>query len=135
MEVSTEDYLKAIFNLQQVDSGTVKTLAISERLKISPAAVSEMLRKLSDKGLVNHAPYRGVSLTKKGVQSGRNMVRRHRILEMYLYKVLDFPWDQLHEEAERLEHAASDALIDRLEEKLRFPKFDPHGSPIPERSC
>ncbi len=131
MEISTEDYLKAIFNLETVRGTEVKPQAISDKLQITPASVSEMMRKLSDKKLVNYAPYKGVSLTQKGRSIGQNMVRRHRILEMYLHQVLGYTWDKVHEEADRLEHAASDTLIQKMEFALHFPKFDPHGDPIP----
>jgi len=131
METSLEDYLKAIFKLQEKPDSYVKTQAISAKLQITQAAVSEMIKRLAEKGFVQHTPYRGVCLTKKGLQLGQNIVRRHRILETYLNRVLGFSWDQVHEEAERLEHAASDVLIDKMEEKMRFPQYDPHGDPIP----
>ncbi len=132
-EIRTEDYLKAIFKLQTQDIENVKPHAISEKLGISPAAVSEMLKKLSEKGFISYAPYKGVSLTPKGKSTGRNMVRRHRILELYLHEKLSFGWNTVHQEAEQLEHAASDELINKMEAALGYPKFDPHGDPIPDQ--
>ncbi len=128
MTISTEDYLKAIFN------GYVKTQAIAEKLDVSPAAVTDMLKRLSEKGYLVYERYRGVTLTKSGLEMAKGMVRRHRILELYLNQVLGFPWDKVHEEAEQLEHAASDALINRMEEVLGFPSVDPHGDPIPSQN-
>ena len=133
MENSTENYLKTIFNLSQRDSNEVKSADIAARLNISTPAVSEMLRKLTDQGFIDHKPYKGVSLTRKGERYGCNMVRRHRIWEMYLHKVLDYPWHKVHAEAEKLEHASSDDLINVLDEKLDFPTTDPHGDPIPSK--
>ncbi len=127
---STEDYLKVIYNLSLASSGYVKTMAISEALQISAPAVSEMVRKLSEKGYVVHIPYKGVKLTRLGLNTGKNMVRRHRILEAYLFDI-GFPQEKLHDEAEKLEHAASDELIDLMEKVLNYPKVDPHGSLIP----
>jgi DtxR family Mn-dependent transcriptional regulator len=110
----------------------VKTHVISERLKVTPAAVSDMLKKLSEKKFISYKPYQGVLLTKTGTAYGRTMVRRHRILEMYLHQKLGFQWDEVHKEAEQLEHAASEKLINKMDEDLGFPKFDPHGDPIPD---
>lgn len=131
MEISTENYLKTLFKLQESNLKNIKTNILSEKLQISPPAVSEMLKKLAEKGYIFYAPYQGASLTTKGLQIGRNIVRRHRILEMYLHQKLGYSWDKVHDEAEKLEHAASDTLIQRMEEALDFPEFDPHGDPIP----
>ncbi len=131
MEVSTEDYLKALFHLQEESGPSVKTNALSEKLHISPSAVTDMLKKLAAKKYVTYAPYRGVTLTKEGRAIGCNIVRRHRILELYLHQKLGYSWDQVHAEAEQLEHAASDDLIQKMEAALGFPHFDPHGDPIP----
>lgn len=133
MKQVTENYLKLIFNLQQTEKGGVKPLSISKHLDVSPPAVSEMLKKLAQEDYIHYVPYRGVKLTKKGLIQGQNMVRRHRLWEMYLHKVLGFPWDKVHEEAERLEHASSDDLINKLEEAMGFPEYDPHGDPIPSK--
>ena len=129
MTISTEDYLKTLFILQRIQSGAIKTNTIASRMNVS--SVSEMIKKLSEKKLVTYSPYQGVKLTKNGVDQGRNMVRRHRILELFLHEVLGLPWDKVHQEAEQLEHASSDTVINKMEELLNFPKFDPHGDPIP----
>jgi DtxR family transcriptional regulator, Mn-dependent transcriptional regulator len=131
MSTSTEDYLKSLFTLQRIQTGAVKTSTIAAHMNVSSAAVSEMIKKLSVKKLLTYSPYHGVELTKEGVSQGRNMVRRHRILELFLHEVLGLPWDKVHQEAEQLEHASSDIVINKMEEILDFPKFDPHGDPIP----
>ena len=133
MNQVTENYLKLIFNLQQTGNGEVKPLLLAKHLDVSPPAVSEMLKKLAQENYIDYAPYKGVKLTEKGLIQGQNMVRRHRLWEMYLHKVLGFAWDKVHEEAERLEHASSDELINRLEKALDFPEYDPHGDPIPSK--
>lgn len=133
MKQVTENYLKLIFNLQHSEKGEVKPLLLSKHLEVSPPAVSEMLKKLAQEKYIDYVPYKGVKLTPKGLIQGQNMVRRHRLWEMYLHKVLGFAWDKVHEEAERLEHASSDDLINRLEEALDFPEYDPHGDPIPSK--
>ena len=136
MNFSSENYLKIIFKLQyseNLSNRSVKPLSISRELGVSPAAVTDMLKKLSDDGYTNHAPYKGVSLTKKGIEKGREMVRRHRIWELYLQQILGYSWGEVHQEAELLEHASSERLINRLEELLGFPKYDPHGDPIPSK--
>jgi DtxR family Mn-dependent transcriptional regulator len=127
---SIEDYIKAIFQLSK-DDGLVQTSAIAERLDVRPASVSNMMRRLATLELVNHEPYRGVQLTDDGEQLARRMVRRHRLLERFLVEILDYPWDEVHEEAERLEHAVSPRFVDRLDEFLKNPSTDPHGAPIP----
>lgn len=134
MKQSTQNYLKVIFSICYPDiRSMVKVSEISKKLDISPAAVTEMIKKLVSEGYVVNEPYKGVRLTKKGEKIGRNMVRHHRLWEAYLHQVLGLPWDKVHEEAERLEHACSDYLIDKIEEHLGFPQFDPHGNPIPDR--
>lgn len=130
----TQDYLKAIASLAVLDVNTsVKPKDIAERLGVSPAAITDMVRKLESEGYVTSAPYKGVFLTEKGRLLGANMIRHHRLWEAFLHDELGLSWDQVHDEAERLEHACSDALIDKIEEKLGFPRFDPHGNPIPDR--
>ena len=133
--LSKQDYLKAIFTLCLTDDKkTVKVGELSKRLDISPAAVTEMTGKLVDDGMVTSAPYKGLTLTKKGIAFGKNMMRRHRLWETYLCQELNFPADKVHDEAERLEHACSDELINIIDEKLGFPKKDPHDNPIPDRN-
>ncbi len=127
---STEDYLKTIYSLE-ADGGTAQTSAIAEALEVAPPSVSGMVKRLSESGLLEHVPYRGVQLTKAGRRAALRMVRRHRILETYLTSKLGYDWDSVHEEAERLEHAVSDELIERMAMALGNPAYDPHGAPIP----
>jgi len=130
---SVEDYLKAIYGL--CESGDpASTSAIAEALDIQPASVTGMVKRLAESGLVEHVPYRGVRLTKTGIREALRVLRRHRILETYLCERLGFAWDDVHGEAERLEHAASDTLIEKMAAALEFPSHDPHGAPIPTRS-
>lgn len=127
---STEDYLKTIYKLE-AQSGAAMTSAIADALEIAPPSVSGMVKRLSESGLLQHVPYRGVQLTDAGRQAALRMLRRHRILEAYLIDRLGYRWDNVHDEAERLEHAVSDDLIERMATALGDPKFDPHGAPIP----
>ena len=127
-----EDYLKAIYDLER-GAQPATTNAIAERLDISPASVSGMMRRLAEQGLISHEPYRGVRLTDDGRRAALRTLRRHRILECYLTEVLGYPWDRVHDEAERLEHAASEELIERMADALGDPVHDPHGAPIPSR--
>ncbi|WP_040728397.1 metal-dependent transcriptional regulator [Thiomicrorhabdus sp. Kp2] len=128
-----EDYLKIIYKLE--DSGSVEkgvqTSIIAERLSISQASVSNMIKKLADKNYISYAPYYGVSLTESGRKIALNMIRKHRILEQYLVERLGYSWDEVDEEAEVLEHAISDKLANRMWDDLGQPTHDPHGSPIP----
>lgn len=127
-----EDYLKTIYEIERAD-GAASTNDIATRLAIAPASVSGMIRRLADHGLLKHERYRGVRLTNAGRTAALRTLRRHRILECYLAEVLGYDWDRVHEEAERLEHAASDELIDRMATALGEPTVDPHGAPIPTR--
>lgn len=131
---STEDYLKAILSLSGVAGDPVQTSAIAEALAVAPASVSGMLRRLAGDGLLEHERYRGVRLSAAGRTAALRIVRRHRILESYLTSRLGYDWHAVHEEAERLEHAASDELIERMALVLGDPAYDPHGAPIPTRS-
>lgn len=127
---SVEDYLKAIYHLS--GAGTpAATSDIANLLDLAPASVTGMVKRLSEQGLLEHVPYKGVELTPAGRRAALRMVRRHRILESYLVAFLDYTWDTVHEEAERLEHAVSDALIERMALALGNPSVDPHGDPIP----
>ena len=128
---SVEDYLKAIYRLSP-GGRTASTSEIANALELSPASVSGMIKRLSEQGLLEHAPYRGVQLTAEGLRQALRMVRRHRLLETYLVAFLGYSWDAVHDEAERLEHAVSDALIERMAAALGNPGFDPHGDPIPD---
>jgi DtxR family transcriptional regulator, Mn-dependent transcriptional regulator len=127
-----EDYLKAIYDLERVGT-PASTNDIADRLAISPASVSGMMRRLAEQRLITHEPYRGVRLTGAGRKAALRTLRRHRILECYLTEVLGYEWDGVHSEAERLEHAASDDLIERMAAALGDPTQDPHGAPIPTR--
>lgn len=130
---STEDYLKAVYGLAGDQEGAVQTTALAGALGIAPASVSGMLRRLSKDGLLTHVPYHGVRLTATGRRLALRVVRRHRILECYLTNRLGYDWDAVHAEAERLEHAVSDKLIERMALVLGDPPYDPHGAPIPTR--
>ncbi len=129
---SREDYLKAIYQLGQEET-PVATSALARRLGVGDGSVSGMLRNLSAKKLIRHEPYRGVSLTAAGERLALGLVRRHRLWEMFLVTYLGYAWDEIHDEAERLEHATSDEMTQRLDRLLGFPKTDPHGDPIPDR--
>ena len=126
-----EDYLKSIWMLQQDGDAPVSTSGIAERLSLSSAAVTAMLKRLAEQQLVSYEPYYGVRLTTAGELAALRIIRRHRVIELFLQDVLGYPWDRVHDEAERLEHAASDELIERLVQLLGRPKRDPHGASIP----
>lgn len=127
-----EDYLKAIYELERL-GGAAGTNEIAQKLAIAPASVSGMVRRLADQGLLRHERYRGVRLTQAGRRVALRTLRRHRVIEAYLTEALGYPWDLVHDEAERLEHAASDELIDRMATAIGQPATDPHGAPIPTR--
>jgi DtxR family transcriptional regulator, Mn-dependent transcriptional regulator len=127
-----EDYAKAIYALALRGDGTVTTNALAERLAVTPASVSSMLRKLAERGLASHTPYHGVRLTAEGERLALSVMRQHRLLELYLVEHLGVPPDRVHEEAEALEHVLSADLADRIAAKLNNPTHDPHGDPIPD---
>ena len=127
---SVEDYLKAIFALTRRDD-TASTSALADSLGVQPSSVTGMIKRLAEEGFLEHVPYRGVHLAPPGRREALRILRRHRILETYLSERLGFTWDDVHEEAERLEHAASDALIEAMADALGDPTHDPHGAPIP----
>ncbi|MFP4623339.1 MAG: metal-dependent transcriptional regulator [Gemmatimonadota bacterium] len=128
-----EDYLKAIYQLARGDA-PVATSAIADRLGVAPGSVTGMLKRLCQQDLVEHERYQGARLTARGQREAIRMIRRHRVLELFLVEVLGYTWDQVHAEAERLEHAASDALVNRMAAVLGDPESDPHGHPIPSPS-
>ena len=131
---AVEDYLKAVHKLQQeAGGGAVSTTALAEELDRSAASVTNMVKGLAAQELLSHTPYHGVVLTAAGRAAARRIIRRHRVIELYLIERLGFSWEDVHAEAERLEHAASEALIDRMAQALGEPSIDPHGSPIPTR--
>jgi DtxR family Mn-dependent transcriptional regulator len=127
-----EDYLKAIYAIGR-GTGAAATNEIAQRLALAPASVSGMVRRLADQGLLAYQRYHGVKLTDSGRRAALRTLRRHRVIEAYLAEALGYPWDRVHEEAERLEHAASDELIDRMAATIGEPEVDPHGAPIPTR--
>ncbi|HEY0971506.1 MAG TPA: metal-dependent transcriptional regulator [Gemmatimonadales bacterium] len=126
-----EDYLKTIWKLQQQGDAAVSTSRIAEQLGLTAAAVTAMVKRLAEQRLVSHEPYYGVRLTGAGELAALRIIRRHRVLELFLQEVLGYEWDRVHDEAERLEHAASDELIERLAKLLGDPARDPHGAAIP----
>jgi len=128
-----EDYAKAIYVLQTRCSGAVTTTALAERLGVTPASASGMVRKLCELELVAHEPYKGVRLTRRGEEVALEVLRHHRLLELYLAESLGVPWDRVHAEAEVLEHVLSEELEDLIAAKLGNPTRDPHGDPIPSR--
>jgi DtxR family Mn-dependent transcriptional regulator len=127
---SVEDYLKAIYQLSP-EGRPASTSDIANLLALSPPSVTGMVKRLSEHGLLEHLPYRGVFLTDQGRRAAIRMVRRHRLIEAYLVEFLGYSWDTVHEEAERLEHAVSDTMIERMAAALGNPTVDPHGDPIP----
>ncbi|MDP9278333.1 MAG: metal-dependent transcriptional regulator [Gemmatimonadota bacterium] len=127
-----EDYLKAIYTIGR-GTGAAATNEIAQRLALAPASVSGMVRRLADQGLLAYERYHGVKLTETGRRAALRTLRRHRVIEAYLAQALGYPWDRVHAEAERLEHAASDELVDRMAATMGEPEVDPHGAPIPTR--
>jgi DtxR family Mn-dependent transcriptional regulator len=130
---AVEDYAKAIYALQSRGDEAVSTNALAERLEVTAASASGMVKRLADMGLVTHEPYRGVHLTREGVTVALEVLRHHRLLELYLAESLGVPWDRVHDEAEVLEHVLSEELEELIAAKLGHPTHDPHGDPIPTR--
>ncbi len=130
---AVEDYAKAIYALQMRGREPVSTTALAERLGVTPASASGMVKRLGELGLVEHQPYRGVTLTDGGRRVALEVMRHHRLLELYLVESLGVPWDRVHEEAEVLEHVLSEELEELIAAKLGDPTRDPHGDPIPTR--
>ena len=130
---AVEDYAKAIYALQERCEDPVSTNAIAERLGVTAGSASAMVKKLGELGLVDHAPYRGVTLTADGRRVALEVMRHHRLLELYLVQSLGVPWDRVHEEAEVLEHVLSEQLEELISKALGDPTHDPHGDPIPTR--
>ena len=130
-----ENYLKAIFALSRLyNDAEVSTNQISDHLKNKAASVTDMLKRLSDKKLIDYRPYKGVKLTEKGKKTAVKVIRKHRLWEVFLVEKLNFKWDEVHDIAEQLEHVDSDKLIEKLDNFLGKPKADPHGDPIPDAS-
>ncbi len=134
MEISQteENYLKAIFKISEREGKAASTNAISNEMNTSAASVTDMVKRLSEKELINYERYRGVTLTGDGERIATHLVRKHRLWEVFLVDKLQFTWDEVHEIAEQLEHIKSSVLVERLDEYLGHPKFDPHGDPIPD---
>lgn len=127
---AVEDYLKAIYKLQR-EGAPANTNAIADALGIRAASVTSMLKWLRDEGMAEYTRYRGVYLTDTGLAEALRVIRRHRLIELYLHQYLDVPWDRVHDEAEQLEHAITPYLEERIDARLGYPEFDPHGAPIP----
>src|SRR3984885_5178673 len=126
-----ENYLKAIYHLSH-ESGSVSTNQIAAALNTKAASVTDMLKKLADKALINYEKYQGVTLTSAGQKIALHIIRKHRLWEYFLVEKLNFKWDEVHEMAEEMEHISSVELIDRLDKFMDYPKHDPHGDPIPD---
>ena len=129
---AVQDYLKTIYKLQE-DTGVVSTSALAEAMEVAAASVTGMVKKLAGLKLVRHNPYQGVTLTRAGEKMALEVIRHHRLLELYLAEALGYSWDKVHEEAERLEHVISEEFEDKIFEALGRPTRDPHGDPIPAK--
>ncbi len=129
---SIEDYIKAIYALES-EENKASTKQVAQRLGVRMASVTGMLKHLAAEGYVTHTPYHGVQMTDRGRRVALGLIRRHRLIESFLAKTLRLSWDEVHDDAEVLEHVVSDRLIERIHEYLGFPEFDPHGSPIPAK--
>ncbi len=134
MTRSEENYIKTIYHLGGGGSKSISTNAIAEQMDTKPSSVTDMAKKLAEKGLVDYVKYQGVSLSDFGVKTALSIIRKHRLWEVFLVEKLDFTWDEVHEVAEQLEHIKSEKLIDKIDELLDFPKYDPHGDPIPTKN-
>lgn len=128
---TVEDYLKALYQLEQGEEGRARIKDIAALLQVSLPSVTTMMKSLDEDGFVERAAYRGVTLTEAGQRAALRVIRNHRLIEVFLVEVLGYTWDEVHVEAERLEHAMSDLLTDRIDAYLGFPSVDPHGDPIP----
>ena len=132
--LTVENYVKAIFKICRQNGNLLATTGrLATELDVSPGTVTSMLKALSESGLATYTPYEGVRLTEPGTELALEILRRHRLIECFLAKVLGMPWDEVHEDAEQLEHSVSERLIDRIDEFLGHPDYDPHGDPIPKR--
>ena len=131
--LSEENYLKAIYHLELESDKGISTNAIAEQLETKASSVSDMIKKLSDKKVVVYIKYKGVNLTNLGRKTAANIVRKHRLWEVFLVEKLNFSWDEVHDVAEQLEHIKSPKLINQIDALLGFPTHDPHGDPIPDK--
>ncbi len=133
LSLSEENYIKAIYHLQTKDNKRVSTSQLSEYIRNKASSVTDMLKKLASKSLIEYKKYQGVRLSNTGERTALMIIRKHRLWEVFLVEKLDFNWDEVHEIAEQLEHIQSEKLVDRLDSFLNFPKRDPHGDPIPNK--
>ncbi|MGK0449311.1 MAG: DtxR family Mn-dependent transcriptional regulator [Polaribacter sp.] len=133
LSYTEENYLKAIFSLSKKRNTPVSTNHLAEKLETKPSSITDMVKRLADKKLVDYTKYQGASLTEKGKKTAISTIRNHRLWEVFLVDKLDFKWDEVHDLAEQLEHIKSDHLIDRLDSFLNHPIHDPHGDPIPDK--
>jgi DtxR family Mn-dependent transcriptional regulator len=127
---AVEDYLRTILELES-EYEVVSTTALAKELEVTPASASSMIKKLAQRGWLDYQPYQGVKLAKDGRQEALRVLRRHRLVEQFLLEVLEVPWERVHGEAHRIEHALSDYLVERIDDLLNHPSHDPHGAPIP----
>ncbi|WP_179317280.1 metal-dependent transcriptional regulator [Winogradskyella undariae] len=134
MTLTEENYIKAIYHLSSNGEKTVNTNAIAEVLQTKASSVTDMIKKLSEKNYADYKKYQGVTLTERGRLVAVNIIRKHRLWEVFLVEKLNFSWDEVHEVAEDLEHIKSDKLVDELDAFLEFPIYDPHGDPIPDKN-
>lgn len=133
MTFAEENYLKAIFHLENQSTNGVSTNALAEEMQTKASSATDMIKKLAEKDLLSYVPYQGVTLSKTGRASAIKVVRKHRLWEVFLLEKLNFSWDEVHDVAEQLEHIKSEKLTNKLDEFLEYPKVDPHGDPIPDR--
>jgi len=131
--LAEENYLKAIYHLENKSQGAVSTNAIADAMDTKPSSVTDMVQKLAEKEVLAYIKYKGTSLTEMGKKTAANVIRKHRLWEVFLVEKLNFHWDEVHDIAEQLEHVHSEELISRLDKFLGFPDFDPHGDPIPDK--
>jgi DtxR family Mn-dependent transcriptional regulator len=134
LSFAEENYLKAIYHLSDGGEKSVSTNSISDALKTKPASVSDMIRKLASKGVIEYQKYHGVHISEEGKKNALMIIRKHRLWEVFLVEKLKFNWDEVHEIAEQLEHIRSSLMISRLDEFLGYPQYDPHGDPIPDEN-
>lgn len=133
MTHSEENYIKGIYHLSAAGTGSVSTTTLAAHMETKPSSVTDMIKRLAGKELVNYRKYQGVRLTEQGQLKALQIIRKHRLWETFLVEKLDFNWDEVHEVAEQLEHIKSDMLVDRLDALLEYPDYDPHGDPIPDK--
>ena len=134
LTTSEENYLKTIYNLSESGKKQVSTNSISKFLKTKPSSVTDMIKKLSAKKLLYHKKYKGTNISSNGKKLAIQIIRKHRLWEVFLFEKLNFKWDEVHKIAEELEHITNEKLIERLDKYLKYPKIDPHGDPIPNKN-